>query len=73
MLQNQTRNNIRGQNKQAKFLEQRTPIARENIELAPLLKYGEYAVRERPLLRERPRHRSSIKIDHHSFRPCFTY
>ena len=73
MPQNHTGNNIRGQSKQAKFLEQRTPIARENLKLAPLLKYGEYAARERPLLRERPRYRSNMKIDRHSFRPCFTY
>jgi hypothetical protein len=53
MPQNHTGNNIRGQNKQANFLEQRNPIARENLKLAPLLKYGKYAVRERPLLRER--------------------
>jgi hypothetical protein len=57
----------------AEFLEQKTPIARGNLKLAPLLKYGEYAVRKRPLLRERPRYRSSMKTDRHSPRPCFTY
>jgi hypothetical protein len=62
-----------GKTSKAKFLEERTPIARENLKLTPLLKQGEYAARERPLLRERPRYRSSMKIDRHSLMPCFTY